>query len=69
MYILPYVKWIASGKLLYNTRLNPVLRDNQDGWGGVGWGGVGVGGRSKREGACILLAESHCCMAETDAAL
>ena len=47
MYILPYVKWIASGKLLYNTRLNPVLRDNQDGWGGVGWGG---GRREVQEG-------------------
>ena len=38
-----------------------MLRDNQE-----GWDGVGVGGRSKREGARIPLAESHCCVAETD---
>ena len=35
VYTLPYVKQIASGKLLYNNReFNPVLCDNLEGWNG-----------------------------------
>ena len=42
---------------------NPVLCDSPEGCGGVGWGG-----REVQEGGdtCILRAESHCGMAETD---
>ena len=43
-----------------------VLCDNQE-----GWDGAGMAGRVKREGThvCILMAESHCCMAEADTIL
>jgi len=62
MYILPCVKWIASGKLLSKHKgSTPCSVTTKK--GGMGWG---VGGRSKRAGARIPLAESHCCVAETD---
>ena len=36
-YTLTYVKWIASGNLLYDTgSSNSVLCDNLEGWDGVG---------------------------------
>ena len=50
-YTLPYVKYIASGNLLYDARSSDqVLCDNLE-----GWDGVGVGGKFKREGTCVYL--------------
>ena len=45
--------------------LNPVLSDNLEGWDGV------EGGREVQEGGdiCILIADSHCCRAETNTTL
>ena len=42
-----------------------MLCDNLEEWDGVG------GGREVREGGgmCVLMADSHCCMAETNTAL
>ena len=41
-YTLPYVKYIASENLPYDTRSsNQVLCDNQEGWDGMGGGGRG----------------------------
>ena len=45
-----HIQQIASGKLLSNRELNPVLSDNLE-----GWDGCGVGGRLKREGTYIYL--------------
>ena len=55
----------VNGKLLYNRELNLVLCDNLEGWDGVG------GGREVQEGGgiYILMADSHCCMAETNTTL
>ena len=48
---LPYVKWTASGNLLYEAgSSDPVLCDNLE--GGMGWE---VGGRVKREGMYVYL--------------
>ena len=39
-YTLTYVKWIASGNLLYDTgNSNLVPYDNLEGWDGVRWKG------------------------------
>ena len=54
-YTLPYVKYIASGNLLYVTgRSDLVLCDILDGWDGVG------GVREVQEGGdiCIPMADS-----------
>ena len=54
-YILPYVKWIASGSLMYDAG-NPklVLCDNLERWGGEGSGkGVQEGGDT-----CMPMADS-----------
>ena len=62
-YTLPYVKWIASGNLLYNTgSSNPVLCDNLEMLHGV------QGGRKVQDGGavCIPMADSCWCMAETN---
>ena len=42
-----------------------MLYDDLEGWGGR------RGGREVQEGGdiCILMADSHCCMAETDTTL
>ena len=50
-YTLPYVKQIASGNLLYDSR-KPKAGDILE---GVGWGGRQEGERFKREGACVYL--------------
>ena len=55
-YTLTYVKWIASGNLLYDTgSSNSVLCDNLEGWDWVG------GGREVSEGGdiSIPMADSH----------
>ena len=65
-YILPYVKQIASGNLLYDAEnSNPVLCDNLEGWDGMG------GRREVQEEGdiCILMAGSCWCMAETNTTL
>ena len=65
-YTLTYVKWIASGNLLYDTgSSNSVLCDNLEGWDWVG------GGREVSEGGdiSIPMADSHWCMAETNTIL
>ena len=50
-YILPYVKQIASGYLLYDTGSSkPVLCDNLEGWDGEE-GGSGSRGHMQ---ACVL---------------
>ena len=42
-YTLPYVKYIASENLPYDTRSsNQVLCDNQEGWDGMGGGREGT---------------------------
>ena len=54
-YILPYVKEIAGGSLLYDSgSSNPMLCDDLEGWGEEG---CEVGGRFEREGAysCLWL--------------
>ena len=64
---LPYVKWIASGNLLYDsgTSRSRLLCDNLEGWDVVG------GGREVQEGGdiCIPVADSCWCMAETNTIL
>ena len=47
---------------MQHRELNPVFCDNLEGWDGVG------GGRDVQEGGdiCILMADSYCCMAETN---
>ena len=46
-YTLPYVKWKASGNLLYDPGSpNPVLFDRLEGWDRAG-------GRLKREETCV----------------
>ena len=55
-YTLTYVKWIASGNLLYDTgSSNSVLCDNLEGWDWMG------GGREVSEGGdtSIPVADSH----------
>ena len=45
-----YVKWIASGNLLYDTgNPKPGLCDSLEGWNGEG------GGREAQEGAAICI--------------
>ena len=57
-YTLPYVKQIASGNLLYEAgSSNLVLYDNIEGCSGVGWEGGDI---------YIPMADSCCCMAETN---
>ena len=59
-YTLPYVLPVGScGK---QRELNPLLCLNLEGWDGVG------GGREVQEGRdmCIFMADSHCCMPETN---
>ena len=62
-----YVKWIASGNLLYDsgTSRSRLLCDNLEGWDVVG------GGREVQEGGdiCIPVADSCWCMAETNTIL
>ena len=65
-YTLTRVKQTANGKVLYNTwSSNPVLCDNLEGWDGVG------GRREAQQGGdiCKLMADSHCCMGETNTPL
>ena len=53
-----YVKWIASGNLLYDsgTSRSRLLCDNLEGWDGVGVGREWeLGGRFKREGTYVYL--------------
>ena len=62
-----YVKWIASGNLLYDsgTSRSSLLCDNLEGWDVVG------GGREVQERGdiCIPVADSCWCMAETNTIL
>ena len=58
-------KQTASGKLLYNRDLNWMLCDNLEGWDEGEAGGKAQEGRA----ICILMADSHCCMAETNTML
>ena len=63
---LPYVKWIASGNLLYSAgSSNPVLCDNLEMLHGV------RGGRKVQVGGavCIPTADSCWCIAETNTIL
>ena len=65
-YTLACVKYIASGNLLYDAgSSDPVLCDNPEGCDGLG------GGREAEEGGdmCIPMADSCCCMAETNTVL
>ena len=63
---LPCIKQIASGNLLYKYRdLNPVFCDNLEEWDGVRRGEGG----SREGNSCIFMADSHCCMAETNTTL
>ena len=65
-YTLPYVKQTASGNLLYNREsFNLVRHSNLEGWNRA------VGGREVPEEGdiCILIAESCCCMPETNTTL
>ena len=65
-YTLLYGKQTASGNLLYDARhLNLVLCDNLEGWDEAG------GGRELQEGGdvCTPVADSCCCIAETNAIL
>ena len=51
-HILHYVKWIASGSLVYEAgHPKPVLCDNLEKWDGEGDGG----GRFKRESTHVYL--------------
>ena len=66
IYTLPCVKEIAIGKLLYNTERSAqssvmTYRGEMGGWNG----------REVQEKGdiCILMADSWCCMAESNAAL
>ena len=57
---------MASGNLLYDAGSSDlVLCDNLEGWDGV------AGGREGLEGGdiCISLADSCCCLAETNTIL
>ena len=56
---------MASGKLLYNTGSTNQYSDNLEGWD------EGCGGREVQEEGdiCISMADSHCCMAETNTSL
>ena len=65
-YTLPYVKQTASGNLLYNRESFHLVHHNSlEGWNRA------VGGREVPEEGdiCILIAESGCCMAETNTML
>ena len=63
---LPYVKQIVSGNLLYDVgSSNPVLCDNLEGWDGVGSGRE----VQERRDTCLHVADSRCCMAETNTVL
>ena len=54
-YILLYVKWLASGNLLYDTgNPKPMFCDNPEGWDGEG-GGKGF----KREGTYVYPGLIH----------
>ena len=63
---LPCVKQIASGNLLYKYReLKPLFCDNLEEWDGV-WGER----EAQEEGnSCIFMADSCCCVAETNITL
>ena len=65
-YTLLYVKWIASGDLLYDAgNSNPVLCDNLK-----EWDGVGVGRETQEEGDMYIpMADSCGCMAGTNTTL
>ena len=64
--ILPCVKWIASGKLFSAQGAQLSALYDLEGWDG-GW----LGGRKAQKGEdiCIHMADSHCCMVETNATL
>ena len=66
MYTLPYVKQTATEKVLYNT-FSSVLCHNLK--GGMGWDVKS--GREVQEGRdrYMLMVDSHCCMAESNATL
>ena len=65
-YTLPYVKQIVSGNLIYDVgSSNPVLCDNLEGWDGVGSGRK----VQERRDICLPVADSRCCMAETNTVL
>ena len=65
IYTLPYVKQIASGRYGVSQGAYLVFCDNLEGWNVVG------GGREAQEGGnkCIPIADSCCCMAETNTTL
>ena len=55
-YTLPYVKWIASGNLLYNAgSSNPVLCDNLEMLHGV------RGGRKVQDGGAVCIPMTSSC--------
>ena len=62
IYALPWVKFIASGRLLYSTGSSSWYSGRVG--GGEGWEGGHKGGDM-----CIPMADSHCCMAETTTTL
>lgn len=64
IYTLPCVKQIAGEKLLYNIG-SPVSCSVMT------WKGDMVRGREAQEGGdiCIIMAELHCCVAETNTIL
>ena len=64
---LPYAKQTTSGKLLYDTGSSTGLQGALWQPGAVGCGG----GREAREGGhtYTLMADSSCCMAETNTIL
>ena len=59
-YTLPYLKYITSGNLLYDSGNSPWGSVNLEGWERAG------GGREVRQGGdvCTPLADSRCCVAE-----
>ena len=66
-YTLPYVKLDSQGEFaVWCRELKPCAH-----WQPRGWEGVGRGGREVQDGGdiCIPVADSCCCMAETNTTL
>ena len=54
---------IVNGKLLYSTGRSAQCDDLE------GWDGGGVEGGSRGRDICIFMADSHCCMEESNTTL
>ena len=63
IYTLSGVRRRAGKRLLWSRESSLVLCD------GLEWGEVGRGGVLEGRDVCIIMADLHCCMAETNTVL